>query len=1161
MEQVTPYVDETNGEGQRHGTGVFHDGQWKNDKPFNLPTKEEEAFVEAARLGDIDLLRKFLENNLCHVDCQNNNGDTALIWAANKGHRGIVDFLIANKCNLNVRNKNGFTAFLSACHNKRIEIATCFLELGVDVNSQTDNGISALHIACNEIIGGAELVRLLCKYDCKITHDAFFTSCNSGYTEIINLLLKAGFDPLSDGRQGGSYIALACMRGHLQIVEALIAHNCDINATNVGCDGESCLVMACRGNYVEIVKLLLAHNCDVNFRNESGMLGFTALLHACLNGNVEIVKLLVDKDCLYDARSNNGGNTTLILAVTSRNIEIIDILIKKGCDINATSYDGSTALMKACEHTSHSKPGVVDVVKTLLASNCDVNLQDNKGFTALMIACRNCGISFYNDRNNQKSFEYMEIVKLLLVAGSDYKRVMIGGKTALDMTYYADFGKTERVMIGGVTAVDMVNNKDFGKTALDMINNADLRKEVQQFIDFPLELKQCYMRLPRLFSTTYHKKHTLRKTIGKGNWIANCDICKQSGSVYCCDECNFDVCVVCINKEESSKSSCSNSESFASEVIEENKEDIADIKDLLTQIGFSKRMSNKYAEILVIKCQIGSEILFRRKLSSNLTHYISILNFNDFEVELLRDYFSSNQNDILSLQNATNGGSQTPTSGGYASSIQTTPRSPSSPHNNTIDWSELDYVEVIGNGAYSVVLKAKYRSIIVAVKILTVNATLEALYELANDELISIYNAEMKVLRRDTIIQAIGICQGALPPILLTKFNINIAHGCGIVLRYEAGGSLESLLYPPSSKPKKLIPLQEKIRILMHIASGLDELHSAGILHGDIKPGNVLLSEHNPPLVRLADFGHAEIKEKSIDKDSELRETVHRKGTPIYTAPECLPSLQSSTVSKITRRTDIYSFAIMAWEVLNKNGQRAFANITNEHTLIHNVTVNDSRPELNELTDDVPPAVRNMIELCWEKDRAKRLTALQCHNTLELAYNIISQAKFDIFFSHPWKNKNVLRHVKKFLNSHGYRVWYDENDIGWDLAKSMQEGIENSQVVLVCLNKAYEASRNCMFELIESSKTNKKIVTLVTEPDPFGWAGSNATHGNVRDLCQLSTKMFIDIGELCVKPGWPAENDPLDTPVPDALLYELREKVAELIRLLQGGSLTCMPSL
>ncbi len=594
--------------------------------------------------------------------------------------------------------------------------------------------------------------------------------------------------------------------------------------------------------------------------------------------------------------------------------------------------------------------------------------------------------------------------------------------------------------------------------------------------------------------------------------------------------------------------------------LKEKKEDIEDIKQLLITIGFSRSMAGKYAEILVLDHQIDTQRLFHRKVGGDIAHYSSLLKLNSDGVEILEEYFQALKvpTSTLPQQTYLQGVAAVP-------GVQPLPAIIPCYGGNVIDWNEFDFLEIIGRGAYSVVLKALYRHYIVAVKILTVATTPEALCKLASDELMTIRNAESKILRKETVIQALGICQGVLPHALNQFYIPSGIPGYGIVLRYEAGGSLESMLYGTPSKPKKILTLQQKIRLLMEIASGLDELHSAGILHGDIKPGNVLLSEHNPPLVRLADFGQAEVREQASNVESVLCQTVssHRKGTPVYTAPECLPSANSLTVGKISRRTDVYSFAILAWELLNKSGNRPLSQFANELALIQNVTVNGIRPALDELADEVPPSVRHMIECCWDNDRSKRLTALQCFNTLELAYNVLSQAKFDIFFSHPWKNKNILRHVKKFLNSYGYRVWYDENEMKWDLATSMIEGIESSHIVLVCLNKLYESRENCMYELSEACKRNKNIVTLVTEPDPFSWAGSsaNTAYGNVKDMCELSTKMFINIGELCTRPGWPVENDPLDTPVPGDLLDDLKIKISELIRLIQGAPLCCMPSM
>ena len=132
---------------------------------------------------------------------------------------------------------------------------------------------------------------------------------------------------------------------------------------------------------------------------------------------------------------------------------------------------------------------------------------------------------------------------------------------------------------------------------------------------------------------------------------------------------------------------------------------------------------------------------------------------------------------------------------------------------------------------------------------------------------------------------------------------------------------------------------------------------------------------------------------------------------------------------------------------------------------------------------DVPPAIRDMIEKCWDKRRERRFTAVQCYTCISQVHNVMSKKKFDIFFSHPWAEKPFLCHVYSLLVGQGYRVWYDQNDMGYDLHKSMREGIEGSHVVLACVNSVYEKRPNCMFELEETRNLfpDKIIVALFLE--------------------------------------------------------------------------------
>lgn len=71
---------------------------------------------------------------------------------------------------------------------------------------------------------------------------------------------------------------------------------------------------------------------------------------------------------------------------------------------------------------------------------------------------------------------------------------------------------------------------------------------------------------------------------------------------------------------------------------------------------------------------------------------------------------------------------------------------------------------------------------------------------------------------------------------------------------------------PQRHRVKVKLQMTEKLRILSCVARGVAELHDVGIVQGDLKPGNILLSEHTPPLVRLGDFGLAGFRDYDCTK-------------------------------------------------------------------------------------------------------------------------------------------------------------------------------------------------------------------------------------------------------------------------------------------------------
>jgi serine/threonine-protein kinase len=137
------------------------------------------------------------------------------------------------------------------------------------------------------------------------------------------------------------------------------------------------------------------------------------------------------------------------------------------------------------------------------------------------------------------------------------------------------------------------------------------------------------------------------------------------------------------------------------------------------------------------------------------------------------------------------------------------------------------------------------------------------------------------------------------------------------------------------------------------LAAGLAAAHDKGVLHRDLKPGNVLIDEHGR--VRLADFGLA-----GADHESE-----GLAGTPAYMAPE-LFDRKPATV-----QSDIYALGLVLYEMFS--GKPAFSGTTvGELARLHHEF---TPPPLTQLVPEVDPMADRIILRCLAKDPAQRPTS------------------------------------------------------------------------------------------------------------------------------------------------------------------------------------------
>ena len=148
------------------------------------------------------------------------------------------------------------------------------------------------------------------------------------------------------------------------------------------------------------------------------------------------------------------------------------------------------------------------------------------------------------------------------------------------------------------------------------------------------------------------------------------------------------------------------------------------------------------------------------------------------------------------------------------------------------------------------------------------------------------------------------------------------------------------------------LPADRVLGIVAQTATALQAAHDAGLVHRDIKPGNLLITPEGR--VKITDFGIARIADQV-----PLTATGQVMGTVQYLAPE------QASGHTATPSTDVYSLGIVAYECLA--GKRPFTG--ESQVAIAMAQINDTPPPL---PDDVPAPVQRLVLACLAKDPAER---------------------------------------------------------------------------------------------------------------------------------------------------------------------------------------------
>jgi serine/threonine protein kinase/dienelactone hydrolase len=227
-------------------------------------------------------------------------------------------------------------------------------------------------------------------------------------------------------------------------------------------------------------------------------------------------------------------------------------------------------------------------------------------------------------------------------------------------------------------------------------------------------------------------------------------------------------------------------------------------------------------------------------------------------------------------------------------------------------------------------------------------------------------------------------------PNIVTVHDIQQADGLTfIVMEYLRGKSLQEAI------PEGGLPVDLAVEYAAQIASAMQAAHGAGIIHRDIKPINVVVSETNR--VKVLDFGLAKLiappaGATDVTATATLATGVGSVvGTPAYMSPE------QAQARPIDEKSDVFSFGIVVYEMLA--GRRPFSGDTPMATLT--AIVGQAQTPLKSLRAHLPPDLERLTDSCLQKNPVARPSADDIVRELEKIRHWIRPA--------PITLRNVLR--------------------------------------------------------------------------------------------------------------------------------------------------------
>jgi len=252
---------------------------------------------------------------------------------------------------------------------------------------------------------------------------------------------------------------------------------------------------------------------------------------------------------------------------------------------------------------------------------------------------------------------------------------------------------------------------------------------------------------------------------------------------------------------------------------------------------------------------------------------------------------------------------------------------------------DYELLEEIGRGGQGVVFRARQKSLnrTVALKVISLGQWAS--------------KAHLKRFRREAEAAA-----SLDHPCIVPIYEVDERDGsCYFSMKFVEGGQLDEVTR------REPMPIRRAVELIAKVACTVHYAHEHGILHRDIKPGNILLDAKGEP--HLTDFGLARL----VESESSVTQTLDVLGTPSYMAPEQAMGNNAA----VSSATDVYGLGAVLYQLLT--GHPPFAGGTTYET-IRLLEQTEPRPP-RQLNPKVDRDLSTICLKCLEKDPKRRYSS------------------------------------------------------------------------------------------------------------------------------------------------------------------------------------------